>query len=290
MNTSQLIEQARNLRNTGNLDDAFGIYDQILKSDPKNLEALFGKAIGLADSNPKESYLLLKKILTIDKKILVAYENLAIAANLVGEYEEAIGIIDKGISLYPNNLDLIYHKATLVGNSGNSLNAILDYYYIIGKLDFKTNPEAFLNHQISSDIALCKTNLRNRTLNESDIANLNVEYETSRQIKEFHYQLPAKLFGDENFYFDFGKMNGYSLNEVIDHDPSYIIWAIMNIDYFCVSEEIIEILKRKGLNIYECITLNSIKLQQLENQKPNVDFDGEYRGSFTIDENDEIVF
>jgi len=288
MNTSQLIEQARNLRMRGQFDEAFHIYDQILKNDPNNLEALFGKALALTDSKPKESYLLFKKILTIDNKIMVAYENLAIAANLVGEFEEAIEIIDKAILLYPNNLDLIYHKATLVGNSGNFLSAILDYYYIIDKLNFKTNPEAFLNHRISSDIALCKTNLRNKTLNESYLDNLKTVFETSRQIKEFHYPLPAKLFGDENFYFDFGKMNGCSLKEVIDGNPSYIIWAIINIDYFCVSEEIIEILKRKGLNIHECKILNSIKLQELENQKPRMGFDGEPPDSFSIDENGEI--
>jgi tetratricopeptide (TPR) repeat protein len=274
----------------GQIDEAFLIYEKILKDDPNNLEALFGKAIGLKDSKPKESYLLFKKILTIDNKIVVAYVNLAIAANLVDEYEEAIEIINNGISMYPKNLDLVYHRATLIGNSGNFLDALLDYYYIIDNSDFKTNPEAFLNHQISSDIALCKTNLRNETLNEFYPENLMAEFKTSRQIKEFHYLLPAKLFGDENFYFDFGKMNGATLKEVIEHNPSYIIWAIINIDYFCVSEEVIEMLRRKGLNIQECKTLNSIKLQELENKKPNIEFDGEPPESLTIDDNGDIKF
>lgn len=280
MTTSQLIEHARSLRNSGQVVEALKIYNQIVKSEPNNVEALFGIALAFSDTHPKKSYSIFKKILSINPNILPAYENLAVLANNLGEYKEAISIMNKAILLYPENLDLIYHKATLIGNSGDYLSALLEYYFVMDNSNLKTDSEAFINHQISSDIALCKINLRNATVNIDDDELINDLEPSSRQLKEFHYPIPAKLFGEENYYFDFGQMNGYSIKEVLETKPNYIVWAIGEIDYFCVSEEIIEILKRKGTDIKDLKKLNSTKLVRLEMQKNRLEFDGEAPDTF----------
>ena len=81
--------------------------------------------------------------------------------------------------------------------------------------------------------------------------------------------LPIKFFGTEKYLFDFGSMLGMTTKEVIDTKPDYIVWCVLNIDSFCVSEEIIEIIKRKGVTMGKSESLNLIKLNILEEQRFN---------------------
>ena len=77
----------------------------------------------------------------------------------------------------------------------------------------------------------------------------------------YHYQLPTRLFGGEKYYLEFGKYQGYSINEILNIDPAYLIWCIINLDNFCLSEEIIEIIRRKNINVDVADEINTVKLK-----------------------------
>lgn len=83
---------------------------------------------------------------------------------------------------------------------------------------------------------------------------------------------------------------GLSIKEVIQNQPDYIIWCILNLHSFCVSEEIIELLRRKGLNTSQVENINLFKLQISREVIPTIEFDGEASDSFTIDEDGNIIY
>ena len=131
----------------------------------------------------------------------------------------------------------------------------------------------FLKHPISSDIAFGKVQLRNQTL-QTQLEQNHIYNKYKRTIlKEYQYKLPAKLFGDENIFMEFGKYMGLSVNEIISQDPQYLNWCIINIDEFCVSEEILVLIKMKNINISESKIINTAKLHLLEQQKSDYSFE-----------------
>ena len=55
-----------------------------------------------------------------------------------------------------------------------------------------------------------------------------------------------------NTTMSFGKHNGQSIQQIIDQDPQYLNWCIINLDHFMLENELYENLK----------TANSIKIQK----------------------------
>jgi len=129
-----------------------------------------------------------------------------------------------------------------------------------------TDQVAFRQHQISTDIALSKTELRNQTLKSPISEDLNKCY-PGVVFKEYQYELPLKLFGDENYYLEFGKMMGFTIQDAIKQQPDYLGWCISNLDNFCVSEEILGLMELKGVYVKEYRRINTIKLKILTNDK-----------------------
>jgi len=291
MNNREMLEKANNLRRNGQNELADSFYDQLLISEPNNDEFVFCKAMNLVKSNPSKSIELFKKVLEINPNENASFGNIASIAIKNNLFEEAIPIFNKYIQKNPNNLDLIYQRGTLIGNNGNYLQALIDFYHVLDNSTLKDNPEQFLQHQISTDIALCKTKLRSETMNKPmpDLG-IGIKYD-SVQFKKYQYPLPANLFGDENFIMEFGKMMGNSIKEIIDKQPDYLSWCILNLDIFCVSEEIIEIIKRKGIDVSESEKVNLFKLKLLDETEPSIKFNGDTPpDSFTIDNDGNIIY
>ncbi len=290
MTNRELIDQANNLRRNGQNNLADKIYDQLLSAEPNNDEFIFCKAMNVTDTNPELAISLFKKAVEINPKASAAFGNITATANQCNNHNLAIAAFNDLLKKYPNNLEIIYHRAIHIGNKGDNLSALLDFYFVVDNSTMSNNPEAFLGHQIATDIALCKTQLRNETNAKPTPSVANAEKLSSVKMKEYQYSLPAKLFGNENFLIEFGKMMGWTIKEIIQKQPDYISWCILNLDNFCVSEDVIEILKRKGVNMNECEKLNLFKLKIYDNQEPKLEFDDEAPDQFSIDEDGNIIF
>ena len=290
MTNRELLDKANNLRRTGQNSLADKLYDQLLSTEPNNDEFIFCKAMNFTERNPELAISLFKKAIEINPNATAAFGNITATANQCGNHNLAISAFNDLLKRYPNNLEIIYHRAVHIGNSGDNLNSLLDFYFVVDNSTMSDNAEAFLGHQISTDIALCKTELRNKT-NANPIPTVPNEAKLrSVKMKEYQYSLPAKLFGNENFLIEFGKMMGWTIKEIIQKQPDYISWCIMNLDNFCVSEDVIELVKRKGINTSESEKVNLLKLKIYEEQQPKLEFEGEAPDQFSIDEDGNIIF
>jgi tetratricopeptide (TPR) repeat protein len=287
----QLLEKANNLRRSGQNELADEIYDQLVLSEPNNDEFIFCKAMNITNSDPQRAIHLFAKVLEINPNVGAVYGNIATIAVDNNLYDLVIPVFDKAINSNPNNLDLIYQRATLIGNQGNYKEALIDFYSVVDNSTLGTNPDIFEEHQISKDIEISKVHLRVETQDKSYHAPIPNEDEIRKiKIKEYEYTLPVKDSNSKNYYIDFGKHMGLSIKEVLANQPDYIIWCILNLHSFCVSEEIIEILRKKGLNVTQAENINLFKLKLSREEIPTIEFDGEAPDSFKIDEDGNIIY
>lgn len=268
MDIKTLIEDANVLRKSGKILEADTLYDKLLDSYPNNAEVIYCKGLNNWKNNPSLAINLFKKSVLLNDKLISAFTNISNLANETGLHLEALKAFDELKKVYTSNLDLIYYRAVQLGNTGEYIDALLDFYLVIDKANFKE--DQFLSHQISDDIAFCKNEIRNATLH---LEIPEIKYNPKISPKEYHYPLPAKQFGDENYILEFGKMMGMNLKEVIKIQPDYIYWCIENLDNFCVGEEVLSLLKRKGISNKSAYYLNMRKLQSLENDKFKLNID-----------------
>lgn len=290
MTNQEIIDKANNLRRSGQNSLADKLYDELISSEPNNYEFIFCKAMNVTDSNPELAISLFKKAVEINPKATAAFVNITATANQCGNHNIAISAFNDLLKKYPNNLEIIYHRAVNIGNSGNNLKSLLDFYFVVDNSSMRNDAKAFLGHQISADIALCKTELRNETLAKPTPSISNEEKLSEVKMKEYQYSLPSKLFGNENFLIEFGKMMGWTIKEIIQKQPEYISWCILKLDNFCVSEDVIELIKRKGIDVSESGKVNLFKLKLYENQQSKLEFEGDDPDQFSIDEDGNLIF
>lgn len=286
----ELLERANNLRRSNQNFLADEIYDQLLSIEPDNDELIFNKALNIIHSDPIKSIRLFEKVLKINPNVNAVFGNIATIAVDNNLFDLAIPIFDKAIGLNPNNLDLVYQRATLIGNQGDYISALIDFYNVVDNSTLVDNSDLFEQHQISKDIEISKVHLRVQTQEQTVSRPIPNEDEIKQvKIKEYEYPLPISN-ANKNYYIDFGKHMGLSIKEVIQNQPDYLIWCILNLHSFCVSEEILELLKRKGLNVSQAANVNLFKLQISREVIPTIDFEGEAPESFTIDDDGNIIY
>ncbi len=276
MTNRELLDKANNLRISGQTDSADKLYDQLISLEPDNDEFIFYKAMNVTDSNPVLAIYLFKKAVEINPR-KTTISNITAIAYQSGNYDLAILVFNDLLKKYPDNLEIFYNRAAVLGNKGEYLKCILDFYFIVDNTQFSNDAEAFLRHQIAIDIALCKTNLRNESLSKPLPTISNQEKLSLVRMKEYHYTLPASLYMNEIYLIDFGKNDGLTIKEIIEKQPEYISWCIINLDNFCVSEDVIELVKQNGVNMNESEKVNLFKLKIYETQRTDqlsIDKDG----------------
>ena len=291
MNNRAILEKANNHRNNGQNELAAPLYEQLLKLEPNNDEFLFYKALNISKYNPLEAIDLYERILEINPKGTAILENVLIIAKENNLYKRAISVFDKVLKQDPDNLELIYLRATLIADSGEYLRALIDFYSVLDNSTLKKDEKLFEEHNISKGIKICKIHLSFITQDRKisfPIPNENVIRKT--KIKEYEYFLPLKNKNSKFFFIDFGKHMGLSIQEVLQKYPDYLIWCIVNLNNFCVSEEIIEMLRLKGLNIRQAENINLFKLQISREEIPSIEFNGEAPDTFSIDKDGNIIY
>lgn len=51
-----------------------------------------------------------------------------------------------------------------------------------------------------------------------------------------------KIYAEDDFL-DFGKYKGMTIKEVIDDDPEYLVWCLDNVNFFDVSENVLQLIE-----------------------------------------------
>ncbi len=290
MNNRDLLDIANDLRKNGGYEHADKIYNQLMIDFPENDEIVFCKALNVMEKEPELAIDLFAKAYEINPELIVAIKNISAVAENNNKCLHAIIAFNSLLKKHPGNLDIVYYKAKQLENSGDILNAIINYYYSVDNSYLNSNPEAFINHQISRDIGRCKIELRNELLL---IPTPQIRDETrirKVQIKQYEYPLPAKLFGDENIFLEFGEMMGKTIKEIIQINPNYIKWCILNLDNFCVARDILKILENKGINVKDCEDVNIFKLKLADYQRPKIKLFEEPPDQFLVDRDGNINF
>lgn len=96
---------------------------------------------------------------------------------------------------------------------------------------------------------------------------------------------------NEDSILKFGKHVGNSVNEILNFAPDYIIWCINNLEHFCVSEEIMDVIKNEYTIFVgqsnKVIENNTRKLLEREAQNSYDDYEkpsyGRYAGTYAQD-------
>ena len=122
------LQEALELHQTGNLDDASIIYNKILEEQPDNLDAisLLG-TLNLQKGNLDEACVLLKKSLALKPENATTHNNLGSALQASGRFKEAITSYKQAITLNPDYDEAYYNLGNAYQAVGQLENAIASY-------------------------------------------------------------------------------------------------------------------------------------------------------------------
>jgi len=112
---SRLLQDAVNMHRRGAVADAAARYSQILKFEPKNVDALC--LLGLACGELKrftEAVELLRKAVKLAPKHAPAHNFLGTALKQIGRTDEALARFERAISLQPDLMDAYVNRADVL--------------------------------------------------------------------------------------------------------------------------------------------------------------------------------
>ena len=128
----KLLSEAIELHKKGNILEAEKIYNEILRSEPQNIQVIDLLAnIKLTTKDFQTAYTLYHKILELDSDNKDALFNIAISAKNLGHLAEAIDSYKKVIELYPGTEEAYYNIASLYSDSGDMDDAIKYYKRVL---------------------------------------------------------------------------------------------------------------------------------------------------------------
>jgi tetratricopeptide (TPR) repeat protein len=98
--------------------------------------------MNVTDSNPVLAIYLFKKAVEINPR-KTTISNITAIAYQSGNYDLAILVFNDLLKKYPDNLEIFYNRAAVLGNKGEYLKCILDFYFIVDNTQFSNDAEAF---------------------------------------------------------------------------------------------------------------------------------------------------
>lgn len=130
---SKLIYFADNLKETGNADMAFNLYEAVLKQDPNSPEGNYGKGIilGKFKNQLGASIPYLEKAVSLDTTKTAWKEDLAVAYGFSGQYAKTIPLLEKVIAAEPEYANAYTNIAASYSFLGNKAKA--NYYSELAK-------------------------------------------------------------------------------------------------------------------------------------------------------------
>lgn len=129
---NELLKEAFELHNQNKLKEAEQIYNQVLKDEPNNIDALnllFNLKHSLGET--QKALDISKKIINIDPTNKSGLFNCAIISKTIGNFEVAIKYYKKVLELYPNTIEANYNIASLYADIGNMPESIKYYNKVL---------------------------------------------------------------------------------------------------------------------------------------------------------------
>jgi predicted O-linked N-acetylglucosamine transferase (SPINDLY family) len=144
---SAKLQQALAYFQQGNLARAATLYEEILKSQPKHLEALFRLgAISGQTKNPKKAVILFDKALKVDPGNAAAFNNKGLALQELERWEAALASYNQAIALKADYAIAYYNRANVLKELARLDTALASYDQAIAiKADFA---EAYYNRGV----------------------------------------------------------------------------------------------------------------------------------------------
>ena len=116
---SEKIQEGNLLINKSRYDDAIKLYDQVLKIDPRSVEALNGKGLAFNKLGRYEDAITwFDNSLKIEPNSAQVLNNKGISLANLDRFEEAITLFDKAIKIDPNFVDALYNKGGALAELG----------------------------------------------------------------------------------------------------------------------------------------------------------------------------
>jgi predicted O-linked N-acetylglucosamine transferase (SPINDLY family) len=144
---SAKLQQALAYFQQGNLARAANLYEEILKSQPKHLEALFRLgAISGQTKNPKKALILFDKALKVDPGNAAAFNNKGLALQELERWEAALASYNQAIAIKADYAIAYYNRANVLKELARLDAALASYDQAIAiKTDFA---EAYYNRGV----------------------------------------------------------------------------------------------------------------------------------------------
>jgi len=154
----EFFEQAQDLFDEENYEEAIIYYDKVLEIDPFDFDALNGMALSLYNiGHPEEAITYFDKVLEINSSFIVALNGKAFALYDIGNHEEAITYFDKVLEIDSLELEATYGKAIALESLGRVDEALtnLEEFLELEPPDpeFRVPPEGNVNQAGVEEIA-----------------------------------------------------------------------------------------------------------------------------------------
>jgi len=116
---SERILEGNLLINKSKYEEAIKLYDQVLKIDPRSVEALNGKGLAFNKLGRYEDAITwFDNSLKIEPNSAQVLNNKGISLANLDRFEEAITMFDKAIKIDPNFVDALYNKGGALAELG----------------------------------------------------------------------------------------------------------------------------------------------------------------------------
>jgi tetratricopeptide (TPR) repeat protein len=190
MTDSATLDLANQYRRSGQNAEAVALYDQLLINDPLNVIYLFNKGLNNTTKDPHFALDLFEKVVTIEPNQVAAYRNIRILSDQTQQHQRGLNLLISFLNKNPDNIEVFYERAVLLGNSGDDLNCLLNLYHVLEFCLENEHPATVTIDQIIQDIAFSKVQLRNKTFNTwiQDMSIHNAY--KGKELIEFSYELP----------------------------------------------------------------------------------------------------
>jgi len=154
----EFFEQAQDLLEEENYEEAILFYDGVLAIESTDIDALFGKAFALDNiGKHEEAISFYDKVLEIDSTDIDALNGKALALDNIGKHEEAISFYDIVLEIDPTDIDALFGKALSLESLGREEEAILNLEkietLIPPEVELRVPPEGTVNQAGVEDIA-----------------------------------------------------------------------------------------------------------------------------------------
>lgn len=127
-NLPAMLKQAIAYHQQGNLPQARALYEQVLRFQPRNHDALHLLGVIAGQSNdPQRAVELIGKAIQINPKVAGFYSNRGNALKDLQRYEEAVASYDKAVGLKPDFAEVHYNRGIVLQELGRLAPALSSY-------------------------------------------------------------------------------------------------------------------------------------------------------------------